>query len=192
MNTTLRSIVAMVSIVTTGMTMAFLPSVTNASNATQFMNGGEYCFRIGGSIPGGWTTTLKMVVSRVRRHGIGHFRDAAPSNIAHVDAVEHGIQATYPPNTYVTPLTGSATIASLLSGDDELQISLSGSDLGVEAVGGATGIWISSQAITLNLLDLTGHDTGYKTFTPVESGQLGETNRYAIDETMTPISCSDF
>ena len=193
MNSTLRSIVAMVSIASTGMAVAVLPTGASAHNATQSMNAGVYCFRIGEPIPGGWTTTLKMVVSRVGNPGIGYFRNAAPINIAHVDAVEHGTQATYPPNTYVTPLTGAATIApGQVSGDNQIQVSLNGSDFGVKQVGGATGIWITSHAITLNLPDLTGHDTAFKTFTPIDAGQPGESERSAIDETLTPIPCSEF
>jgi len=191
MNIALRSI-GMIGIAITATTMALSPSVSKANNATQFMNGGEYCFRIGETIPGGWTTTLKMAVSRVRHFRIGYFRNPAPSNIAHVDAVEHGTQATNPPRSYVTPLTGSATIGSQLGGDNEIQISLTGSNFGEEDTPGITGLWISNQSIRLNLLDLTGQDTGYKTFTPIAAGEPGESIRSAVDDTVTPISCSEF
>jgi len=183
MNTTLRSIVAIVSVITTGMTMALLPLAADAADAKQFMRGGEYCFRIGTPIPGGWTTTLKMVIS--------HTGGVAPFRIAHIDAVERGTQETNPPRAYVTPLVGSATIASQLSGNKQLQVSLSGSNFGADQIDGVTGVWISNQALTLNPADLTGHDTGYKTFTPIQAGQAGEPNKYAIDEIVTPISCSD-
>jgi hypothetical protein len=193
MSTSFRSIIAMASAAAAGIAIAMLPPAACAKNATQFMNGGAFCFRIGESIPGGWTTTLMMVVSRPLVPGIGHFRGGVPANIVHVDAVEHGTQATFPPNAYVTPLTGSATIApTQVSGEDLVQISLTGSDFGIDQVGGPTGIWISSQAITLNLLDLTGHDTGYKTFTPIDGGQPGESARSAVDDAVTPISCTDF
>ena len=191
MNIALRSI-GMIGIGIIATTMVVSPSVSKADNATQFMNGGEYCFLIGETLPGGWVTKLKMVVSRVRRFSIGYVRNPAPSNIAHVDAVEHGTKATNPPRSYVTPLTGSATIGSQLGGDNEIQISLTGSNFGEEDTPGITGLWISDQAIRLNLVDLTGHDTGYKSFTPIEAGEPGETIRSAVDKAVTPISCSDF
>ncbi|MDO9106884.1 MAG: hypothetical protein Q7U57_18230 [Methylovulum sp.] len=181
MNTTLRSIIAIVGLVSVGMTAALLPSAANAASAQQFMTGGQYCFSVGTSIPGGWQTTLHMVVDRARGR--------PPFKVAHIDAVEHGIQATHPEHIYSTPLTGSATIASQLSDEKQLQISLSGSNFGAELVGGTTGIWISNQALTLNLTDLTGHDTGYKTFTTIQAGQPGEPNKYAIDESIAPIPC---
>ena len=181
MNTNLRSIITIASLVTAGIT----PSIANATNAQQFMKGGEYCFRVGTSIPGGWNTTLKLIA---RSTG-----GSAPFKIAHLDALERGGQATFPPNTYVMPLTGSAVIAApnnQLPGDKQLQISLSGSDLGTNA--GISGVWSGSQVLTLNPVDLAGQVTGYKTFTPVQAGQLGEINTSAVDETITPISCSQF
>jgi hypothetical protein len=90
--------------------------------------------------------------------------------------VERGTQATNPPRAYVTLLVGSATIASQLSGNKQLQVSLSGSNFGADLIDGVTGIWISNQALALNPADLTGHDTGYKTFTPIQAGQAGEPN----------------
>lgn len=179
-NVTLRSTIAIVSLAASSMSLSLLPSTANAADAQQFMNGGEYCFLIGEAIPGGWLTKIKMVVS----HETG--------GIAHIDALEKGAQAVNPPRFYAAPLTGSATIASQLTDKKELQISLNGSNFGADETPGVTGVWISNQAITLKRSNLTGHDTGYKTFTPVQTGQPGESNKSAIDENVTPISCREF
>lgn len=178
-STTLRSAVAIVGLAVSGMTL--LPTAANAATAEQFMNGGEYCFLIGEAIPGGWLTKIKMIVS----HEAG--------GIAHIDGLEKGTQAVNPPRSYNAPLTGGAVVAADLPDKRLLHISLQGASYGEDSeTAGVTGSWVANHSLDLKLVDLTGHDTGYSTFTPIKAGQAGEPHIHGTDDAVTPISCRDF
>ena len=183
MNSSLKSVAA---VVITGLAIT-LSSTAHAATARDFMRGGEFCFRVGTVIPGGWSTRIKLVVSPAK--GNLHHK------IAHVDALERGSQATFPPNAYVMPLSGSATIAppnEEPSGEKFLQISLTGADYGHDGNPEIRGLWSGHQALILNLDDLIGHIKGVKSFSVINNNQLGNTSQTAVDETIEPMLCSEF
>jgi len=180
-STTLRSAVAIASLAVSGMALSLLPTAATAATAEQFMNGGEYCFLIGEAIPGGWLTKIKMIVS----HEAG--------GIAHIDGLEKGTQAVNPPSSYNAPLIGVAVVAADLPEKKLLHISLQGASHGEDSeTAGVTGSWVSNHGLELKLVDLTGHDTGYSTFTPIKAGQAGEPHIHAVDDAVTPIACREF
>lgn len=182
MNIKLHTLIA-----ATGLALTLLPSAGTATTAKQFIRGGEFCFRVGTTIPGGWSTRLKMVVSPA--HG------TAPYRMAHVDALEHATQATFPQNSYFQPMIGSATIAAPSNQPEENQqllISLTGADVGFDVDPTVSGLWSGNMALILSLTDLSGHMTGVKDFTPVKDGQLGETAKVAVDETIAAMPCDKF
>ncbi len=186
MNSTLRSIKLVTCLTAICLAITLSPAAS-ATSAKNFMKGGEYCFRVGTTIPGGWLTRLKLIVDPAR--------GSAPLKIAHLDALERGSQATFPPNAYVTPLTGSATIAppnEQSTGDNLLQISLTGADYGNNGNPDAMGIWSDNLTLLLNTANLTGYLKGVKDFTVITNGQLGESTKSVVDETVTTMPCSEF
>jgi hypothetical protein len=195
---TSRSGIAGIGLALCGMAISSCPSMATAANAYQFMKGGDHCFRIGEATADGWHTTLKMV-SRLDGEPLPAYLnlyfgglDRLAGRIAHIDAIERGYQVSDPSFSYVMPMIGSATIASQVTDEEQLQVHLNGSNFGINLVGGPTGVWITNYAMSLDLTDLSGHATGIKAFTPIQDGQLGIPDSQAIDETISPIGCRDF
>ena len=155
--------------------------------AKRFMKGGTFCFAQGESIPGGKIKTIKMVVQKAT--------GGAPNEVAHVDALMHGWQATLPIRSYFDEITGAATIAppnDLLPGELQFQIALTGTSYGTDGDITKPGVWTVDYAVTLSAADLTGHITGVIVFNPMQKGTLGKSVKYATDETLTPIRCDEF
>lgn len=159
----------------------------SSNTAQHFMQGGTFCFSQGESIPGGKVKTIKMVVSKA----VG----GPPNEVAHVDALMHGWQATFPIRSFFDEVTGAATIAppnDLLPGELQLQIGLTGTSYGTDGDTAKPGVWTLDHAVTLNTTDLSGHITGVNVFNPVKNGIFGTSAKYATDETLKPISCDKF
>jgi len=169
---------------------AMSPPLAQASSvytAKRFMQGGTFCFAQGVSLPGGKVKTVKMVV----RKSAG----GAPNKVAHVDALMHGWQATFPIRSFFDEVTGAATIAppnDLLPGELQLQIGLTGTSYGTDGDTAKPGVWTVDYAVTLSTTDLTGRITGVTVFNPVKNGILGKKAKYATDEILKPISCDEF
>jgi hypothetical protein len=147
--------------------------------AKRFMQGGTFCF----AQDGGGDKTVKMVVQKAT--------GGAPNKVAHVDALMHGVY-----RSYFDKVTGAATIAppnNQLQPDTELiQIALMGTSYGTDGDIENRGIWTLDYAVSLNTTKLKGDIIGVAVFNPVKNGELGESVKYLINETLAPISCDEF
>lgn len=158
-----------------------------SDTSKHFMQGGTFCFSQGESIPGGKIKTIKMVVSKA----VGGF----PNEIAHVDALMHGWQATFPVRSFFDEVTGVATIAppnDLLPGELQVQIALTGTSYGTDGNTSKPGVWTVDYAATLDTTDLSGRITGLTVFNPIKNGILGASAVYAVDDALKPIPCDEF
>ncbi len=161
------------------------PFAEAANNAKSFMNGGTYCFQIGETMPGSEDTRVKLVASKAKGN--------LPHRIAHVDGLWTSTMTVNPPDSYISEMTGSATIAQPnddMQGAPMLQIGMSSSDFG-NNMSPATGIWIGNMVFTLNLANLTGTVVGRKSFTPIVADGAKPVTTYdtSISRDVKPISC---
>lgn len=178
-------------ILSTAMLVAAISSpaaeANSSATAKHFMQGGTFCFSQGESIAGGKIKTIKMVVSKAAGGSL--------NEVAHIDALMFGWQATFPIRSFFDEVTGAATIAppnDLLPGDQQVQVALTGTSYGTDGDTSKPGVWTVNYAATLDTTDLRGRITGVTVFNPIKNGKLGTSAKYAVDDALKPISCDEF
>lgn len=159
-----------------------------SETAADFLKGGAFCFQVGTPIPGGWDTKIKLVSERAK--------GGAPKALSGVSGLYKGFKATYPPQSYISEMVGSATVASPndnLQGPPTLNIGLSSSDYGLDPNSPSTGLWTGQYVLTLKTSDLSGKLTAKKYFTPIVNGKTPvETYSESIDQPVQLISCKGY
>ena len=163
------------------------PAVSAAAPASAFDRGGAFCFREGAKpMPGGFRTTLKLVIEQRKAHGLPLWQ---------VNGLERSVDADQPLYDYVDQLVGTATIAKPNNGQpgsQRIQLNLTGASRGDIGNPNQPGLWWLRYAVQLNLRASSGHITGVKSFTPVAGSTLGSPQDFAVDVHLTRIACSTF
>ena len=163
------------------------PAVSAAAPASAFDRGGAFCFREGAKpMPGGFRTTLKLVIEQRKTHGLPLWQ---------VNGLERSVDADQPLYDYVDQLVGTATIAKPNNGQpgsQRIQLNLTGASRGDIGNPNQPGLWWLRYAVQLNLRASAGHITGVKSFTPVAGSTLGSPQDFAVDVHLTRIACSTF
>jgi hypothetical protein len=163
------------------------PAISAAAPASAFDRGGAFCFREGAKpMPGGFRTTLKLVIEQRKTHG---------RPLWQVNGLERSVDADQPLYDYVDQLVGTATIAKPNNGQpgsQRIQLNLTGASRGDIGNPNQPGLWWLRYAVQLNLRASSGHITGVKSFTPVAGSTLGSPQDFAVDVHLTRIACSAF
>lgn len=163
------------------------PAASAAPPASAFDRDGAFCFREGAKPrPGGFRTTLKLVIERRPTSGLPLWE---------VNGLERSVDADQPAYGYVDQLVGTATIANPnngLSGGPRIQLNLTGATRGDIGDPSQPGLWWLRYAVQLNLRASSGHITGLKSFTPISGTTMGAPREFAVDVHLTRIACSRF
>jgi hypothetical protein len=164
-----------------------VPAASAAAPASAFDRGGAFCFREGAKpLPGGFRTTLKLVVERRPGRGLPLWG---------VNGLERSVDADQPAYGYVDQLVGTATVAKPnngLPGGQRIQLNLTGATRGDIGDPTQPGLWWLRYAVQLNLRASSGHITGTKSFTPISGTVLGTPQDAGVDVHLTRIACSAF
>lgn len=159
------------------------------SQAGIVLGKGDKCFQLGQTMPGAMRKTLKI-------HTNNHLTDRFGDMVA-VSALEHGFQATNPPNEFLTQLSGTATF--ILAGapqetNGKTQISLVGTHYG--SYQGQNGLWTDDLSVNLNRQDRGsvsgGFLVGFTEFDPIVETTNDDVDEMIDNVQLAPISCKDF
>jgi hypothetical protein len=164
-----------------------LPTTSGAAPTSAFDRDGAFCFREGAKpVPGGFRTTLKLVVERRPTSGLPLWE---------VNGLERSVDADQTAYDYVDQLVGTATIArpnNGLAGGQRIQLNLTGATRGTIGDPTQPGLWWLRYAVQLNLRATSGRITGVKSFTPINGSTMGTPQEFGVDVHLTRIACSRF